>query len=63
MSMEVGYFSIMKVGIIRCQQTEDMCPGNTDFNPIGYPCPNFENIKNAIKKQVNPEILIIEWTH
>jgi len=21
----------MKVGIIRCQQTEDMCPGNTDF--------------------------------
>ena len=21
----------MKIGIIRCQQTEDMCPGNTDF--------------------------------
>ncbi len=21
----------IKVGIIRCQQTEDMCPGNTDF--------------------------------
>lgn len=21
----------MKVGIIRCQQTEDLCPGNTDF--------------------------------
>jgi len=21
----------MKAGIIRCQQTEDMCPGNTDF--------------------------------
>ena len=21
----------MKVGIIRCQQTEDMCPGTTDF--------------------------------
>jgi predicted metal-binding protein len=21
----------MKVGIIRCQQTEDFCPGNTDF--------------------------------
>ncbi|KGK91810.1 metal-binding protein [Desulfosporosinus sp. HMP52] len=20
-----------KVGIIRCQQTEDLCPGNTDF--------------------------------
>jgi len=20
-----------KVGVIRCQQTEDMCPGNTDF--------------------------------
>ena len=22
---------MMKVGIIRCQQTEDMCPGATDF--------------------------------
>lgn len=22
---------MMKVGIIRCQQTEDLCPGNTDF--------------------------------
>jgi len=21
----------MKVGIIRCQMTEDMCPGSTDF--------------------------------
>ena len=21
----------MKFGIIRCQQTEDMCPGTTDF--------------------------------
>jgi predicted metal-binding protein len=22
---------MLKVGIIRCQQTEDMCPGSTDF--------------------------------
>jgi len=22
---------MLKVGVIRCQQTEDMCPGNTDF--------------------------------
>ncbi len=24
----------MKVGIIRCRQTEDMCPGTTDFKII-----------------------------
>ncbi len=24
----------MKVGIIRCMQTEDYCPGNTDFKMI-----------------------------
>lgn len=24
----------MKVGIIRCQQTEDYCPGTTDFRMI-----------------------------
>ena len=109
----------MKVGIIRCQQTEDMCPGNTDFkvakegilafeetgpveimgfvscggcpgkkavaraqlmvsrgaeaivfasciskgNPIGFPCPNFQNMKDSIIKKVGTEIKIIDWTH
>jgi len=109
----------MKVGVIRCQQTEDMCPGNTDFkiaaegkfafeetgpveimgfescggcpgkravmrakmmvdrgaeaivmascisrgNPIGFPCPHFEKMKESIKKKIGPEIKIIEWTH
>lgn len=24
----------MKVGIIRCMQTEDYCPGSTDFKVI-----------------------------
>ncbi len=108
-----------KVGIIRCQQTEDMCPGTTDFkvaaegacafqetgqaeitgfvscggcpgkravaraklmvergagviafascigrgNPIGFPCPHYEKIKEAIAKKVGPEIKILEWTH
>ncbi|HHU36826.1 MAG TPA: CGGC domain-containing protein [Treponema sp.] len=109
----------MKVGIIRCQQTEDMCPGTTDFavaangtmafketgpveivgfvscggcpgkraiarakmmvargaeaivfasciskgNPIGYPCPHYENMRDATAKAVGPEIKIMEWTH
>ena len=109
----------MKVGIIRCQQTEDMCPGNTDFkiaregkmafentgpveivgfvscggcpgkravaraklmvdrgadaivlasciskgNPIGYPCPHYENIKSALRKKLGAETTLIEWTH
>jgi predicted metal-binding protein len=110
---------MMKVGVIRCQQTEDMCPGNTDFKvakegkrafentgpveiigfvscggcpgkravararlmvdrgaeaivlasciskgtPIGYPCPHYEDIKNALKKKLGTEITLIEWTH
>ena len=109
----------MKVGIIRCQQTEDMCPGTTDFlvakqgksafentgpvevigfvscggcpgkkavtrakmlvdrgaeavafasciakgNPIGFPCPNFEKMKEAVEKKVGQDIKIIDWTH
>jgi predicted metal-binding protein len=32
MKIEEG---IMKVGIIRCQLTEDMCPGSTDFKVAG----------------------------
>ena len=109
----------MKVGIIRCQQTEDMCPGNTDFkvakegklafaeigpsevigfiscggcpgkraairaklmvdrgaevivlascitkgNPIGFPCPNRENMIASIRRLVGDDILILDYTH
>ncbi len=109
----------MKVGLIRCQQTEDICPGTTDFiiaskgekafsetgpveivgfvscggcpgkravarakmmvsrgaeaivlcscigrgNPIGYPCPHFTELKEAVKKGIGPDIPIIEYTH
>ena len=108
-----------KVGIIRCQQTEDLCPGNTDFkvaksgicafeetgpveivgflscggcpgktaiaraklmvdrgaeaivfascisrgNPIGFPCPHYANMRDAIIKKVGSAIQIIEYTH
>ena len=109
----------MKVGIIRCQQTEDMCPGTTDFkvaatgtlafkdsapveivgfvscggcpgeragsravmmvergaeaivfasciskgNPIGFPCPHYAKMRDAIVKKVGDKIKIIDWTH
>ncbi len=108
-----------KVGIIRCQQTEDMCPGNTDFkvasegklafestgpveiigfvscggcpgkravarakvmiergadtivfascisrgNPISFPCPYYERMKESIIKKVGNGIQIIDYTH
>jgi predicted metal-binding protein len=32
-------------------------------NPIGYPCPHYEDIKNALKKKLGTEITLIEWTH
>ena len=109
----------MKVGIIRCQQTEDMCPGTADFivakkgtfafketgpaeiigfvtcggcpggkavsrammmvergaeviafascitkgNPIGFPCPNAQKIKEAVTKKLGKEIRILDYTH
>jgi len=108
-----------KVGMIRCRQTEDLCPGTTDFkvakagklafeesgpveiigfvscggcpgkravtraeimvergadaivfvscisrgNPIGYPCPHYANMRDAVAKAIGPDIEIIEWTH
>ncbi len=108
-----------KAGIVRCQQTEDMCPGTTDFkvakegklafektgpveivgfvscggcpgkravaraklmvdrgaeiivlascisrgNPLGFPCPHYTDIKDAIIRKLGPEIQIIEYTH
>jgi LSD1 subclass zinc finger protein len=109
----------MKVGIIRCQQTEDICVGSLDFKlakegkrafketgpaevigfvscggcpgkraiartalmvergakaivfasciakgtPIGYPCPHYANIRDAVIKKAGSKIQIIEWTH
>jgi len=108
-----------KVGIIRCQQTEDMCPGSTCLkvakegksafeesgpveivafvscggcpgkravaraklmadrgaeaiaiascisrgNPIGFPCPHYANMRDAIIKKVGTEMQILDYTH
>ena len=39
----------MKVGIIRCQQTEDYCPGTTDFKMIRERKGAFEGIGEDIE--------------
>ncbi len=38
----------MKVGIIRCLQTEDFCPGTTDFRMIREKKGAFEGIEEEI---------------
>ncbi len=32
-------------------------------NPIGYPCPHYANMRDAVSRAVGPDITIIEWTH
>ena len=39
----------MKVGIIRCLQTEDMCPGTTDFKVIKEKKAAFKDIEEDIE--------------
>lgn len=39
----------MKVGIIRCMQTEDYCPGTTDFRMIREKKGAFEGIEEEIE--------------
>jgi Predicted metal-binding protein len=39
----------MKVGLIRCQQTEDMCPGTTDFKVMRNKKAAFEGIEDDIE--------------
>lgn len=39
----------MKVGIIRCMQTEDFCPGTTDFKVIHEKKGAFENAEGTIE--------------
>jgi len=108
-----------KVGIIRCQQTEDVCPGTTDFKvasegklgfektgpveivgfttcggcpgkravfrakimvdrgaeaiafasciskgtPIGFACPHYAALRDAVIRKVGNHVEIIESTH
>ncbi len=108
-----------KVGIIRCQQTEDICGGTTDFkiaregklafketgpveivgfvscggcpgkravaraktmvergadviafasciskgNPIGFACPHFEKMKEAVVKGIGNDTEVFDYTH
>jgi len=110
---------MLKVGIIRCQQTEDMCPGTTDFKvardgigafaaagpveivaflscggcpgkravtrakmmvergaqaivfascigrglPIGFVCPHFAAMADAVRRKIGPNVQVIEYTH
>lgn len=39
----------MKVGLIRCMQTEDMCPGTTDFKVIKEKKLAFEDVAEEIE--------------
>ena len=39
----------MKAGFIRCMQTEDMCPGTTDFKVIREKKLAFENVRDEIE--------------
>lgn len=113
------YNSMKKIGIIRCQQTEDMCPASTCIKvahegklafkdlgeceiigivtcggcpgkraiprakmlvergaevialasciskgtPIGFPCPNAQQMKESIIRKVGEEITILDYTH
>ncbi|MFP4655761.1 MAG: CGGC domain-containing protein [Methanohalobium sp.] len=39
----------MKVGLIRCQQTEDMCPATTDFKVMKEKKLAFEGVEDEIE--------------
>lgn len=39
----------MKVGLIRCMQTEDMCPGTTDFMVMKNKKGAFEGVEGEIE--------------
>ena len=50
-----------KIGIIRCMQTEDICPGKG--NPIGFPCPHHETMIAAIRAKLGDSVPVLDHTH
>ena len=49
----------MKLGIIRCQQTEDYCPRTTDFKMIQVA----KRMKDMISQDLGDRIKILNYTH
>jgi predicted metal-binding protein len=47
--LSIGESTSMKLGIIRCAQTEDYCPGTTDFRMIKERKGAFEGITEDIE--------------
>ena len=56
----------MKLGIIRCMQTEDYCPGSTDFKSILERTGAFAGIEEEIEiiaKALGGGIQFLDYTH
>lgn len=49
----------MKAGLIRCMQTEDMCPGTTNFKVIREKNCAFEGIEVRLKLSVLPHAAVV----
>ncbi|OHB54824.1 MAG: CGGC domain-containing protein [Planctomycetes bacterium GWF2_50_10] len=110
---------MLKVGFIRCQQTEDLCPGTMDLiiaregkgvfeecgpvevvgfvscggcpgkrviarakmlvergadaiafasciakgTPIGFPCPHWNQMREAVIKKLDSRVRLFDWSH
>lgn len=53
----------MKVGLIRCLQTEDMCPATTCIKVMDKKVLAFKGIEEDIELEVGQEIRLIDYTH
>lgn len=56
----------LKLGIIRCMQTEDYCPGSTDFKSILERTGAFAGIEEEIEiiaKDLGGGIQFLDYTH
>lgn len=56
----------MKLGIIRCMQTEDYCPGSIDFKSILERTGAFAGIEEEIEiiaKDLGGGIQFLDYTH
>ncbi|SEA84426.1 CGGC domain-containing protein [Eubacterium aggregans] len=51
----------MKVGLIRCMQTEDMCPGTTDFKVMKEKKCAFEGIRRGNRSYWSEHLWRLSW--
>lgn len=60
-----GKRAVLRAGVLKDRGAEVIAFASciSKGTPIGFPCPNIEAMKQAVRKKVGGEIIVLDYTH